>query len=134
MSLHLLKAAEPLAFLSLPLLAKLPDPQSSESIGWLMVAGGALLVIIKNASDLYRSWFVKSPADHDTFATKADVLKLEAEVDGDVSRVEHRLELWATELRTKIDQQDTTSSESREQTERALGRIEGKIDALRVRR
>ena len=112
------------AFFSLPMLAQLPDPKSSESVGWLVLTGAAILVIIKNGSDLFRSWFIKNPPDHDRYASRADV-------DSEIDRVEQRFEIWLTELDKKLDAHAKESHSSREQIERAVGRIEGKIDSLK---
>lgn len=120
-----------LAFFSLPVLAELPDPKSSEALGWVMLILAGLLVIAKNASDLIRTWFFKSPPDHDRYASKSDLTALELEMDKDVLRVEHRLEEWATGIDTKLEKHIRDSNAGRQETERALGRIEGKIDAIK---
>jgi hypothetical protein len=132
-------------FLALPFLAKLPDPESSESIGWLVMALAALLVIIKNASDLVRSWFFKDPPDHDRYAKKEELAAVKAEAAkatlqahdhaaASVAAVEKRFSEWLTGVDHKLDMHVKSSSESREETERALGRIEGKLDAMRNKR
>ena len=115
------------AFFALPVLAQLPDPQSSESVGWLVLTGAAVLVIIKNSSDLFRSWFVKSPPDHDRYAQKAAV-------DKESARIEARFETWMEEMCQKFEAHAKDSHAGREQIERAVGRIEGKIDAIKSQR
>ena len=135
-------AASTVVLFAVPVVAQLPDPKSSESVGWLILTGAALLVIIKNGSDLFRSWFVKNPPDHDRYASKDELAKVEkqvteakaeirAEAAKETKRVEERFEEWLADIDKKLDKHAKDSHDSREQTERALGRIEGKIDGLK---
>ena len=89
-----------------PYLAQLPDPESPEAIGFLVIGIAALVGLIsstiKNVLDIAHSMRAK-PGE---FATKEDVSRLEGRLDASESE-------WREELRA---------------IHRALGRIEGALE------
>jgi hypothetical protein len=92
-----------------------------------------VLVIIKNASDLFRSWFIKpanNPPDHDRYATKEELKASKESAAKEVVRVEKRLEDWAGDVTNALNAHIHANQKAREDVERSLGRIEGKIDGL----
>jgi len=73
----------------------LPDPKSAESTGWLILSIGGLVVTAYYALMVWKMLFpTKTPPDHETYATKAEVAKLEVEHEEEMKRIERRFEQW----------------------------------------
>lgn len=105
-------------------------------MGWI---AGVIFCIVGMANqgvDLWRKMFpAKSPPDHETYATKVEVSKLEQEHEEEMERIENRFEGWMeqqakqhlesmTELRKALN----AFSEWQMTIERALGHVETKAD------
>jgi hypothetical protein len=94
----------------LPSIANLPAADSSAAVGWLFVALGVLFLGIEAAGRVYDRFKGKKPhsLDLQTFTTKKDHEALSQRVDK--VEAEHNFQTHATQ--------------------RALGRIEGKLDII----
>ena len=57
------------------------DPTSYNAVGWIIVAVAGIVAMANQGVDLWRKMFpVKSPPDHETYATKVELAKLEEEI------------------------------------------------------
>lgn len=108
------------------------DPTSYNAVGWIIVAVAGIVAMANQGVDLWRKMFpVKSPPDHETYATKVELAKLEVEHEEEMKRIEHRFEQW---LEQQSKQHEESMKELRGWRE-DLGRwqmgienIVGKID------
>lgn len=97
--------------------AKLPDSNSSEAIGWvllLLVALGSALLVFFKISDRVRG-SKPDASDLQTFATKKELQEVKLD------------------MKTLSGRVDTVEADSNFQnfaTQRALGRIEGQLNTL----
>ena len=121
----------------LPLLADLPSPESPESVGWIVltvagIAGGLYYVLM-----CWQLMFPKkSPPDHDVWATKVELAKLEKDHKAEMERIEERFEEWLTQQAKQHDEQMKLWAEWRDKmgewqrsVERAIGHVETKAEA-----
>lgn len=75
--------------------SSLPDPTSYVAVGWILGVIFCIVGMANQGMDLWRKMFpVKTPPDHETYATKAEVSKLEQEHEEEMKRIEHRFEQW----------------------------------------
>lgn len=112
------------------------DPQSYQAVGWIIVSIGAILGIAHYGVQIWRALFpAKHPPDHEVYATKAEMMKLEAAHLGEMKRIEKRFEEWL-EARGKQHQETMAMWQEWRQDlqkwqltiERALGHVETKAD------
>jgi hypothetical protein len=112
------------------------DPTSYIAIGWIIVAIAGLVGMANQGMDLWRKTFpTKSPPDHETYATKAELAKLELGHKEEMRRIEDRFEQWMTqqaaqhrESMDKTEEAIEKFSEWQLAIERALGHVETKAD------
>jgi hypothetical protein len=112
------------------------DPTSYSAVGWIIVALAGIVAMANQGVDLWRKMFpAKSPPDHETYATKAEVLKLEQEHEEEMERIESRFEGWMeqqvkqhTESMTELRKALHAFGEWQMTIERALGHVETKAD------
>jgi hypothetical protein len=120
----------------LPLLAQLPDPSSSASVGWLVLTVAAIAAALNQITSL---WFRlhprKMPPDHEVWATKLEVAKLEKDHKEEMQRIEKRFAEWITQQAEQHDEEMAVWREWKESLdkwsrniERALGHAEAKVD------
>ncbi len=82
------------------------DPASYQAVGWIIVAVAGIVAMANQGVDLWRKMFpAKSPPDHETYATKVELAKLEVEHEEEMKRIEHRFEQW-------LEQQSQQHAES----------------------
>lgn len=118
------------------LLADLPDPESYQSVGWIVVGLSSVAVAVYYVLEIWRMLFPKEqPPAHETYATKAELKELEADTEEEIKRVEDRFEEWiegtqenhrdsVAELRRTLE----AFTEWQRSIERGFGRMEAKIE------
>lgn len=122
--------------LLLPLADALPDPKSPESVGWLVltVAAGAMAL-----NQVVSLWFKvnprKIPPDHEVWATKVELAKLEKDHKAEMARIEQRFSEWITQQAEQHEEEMKIWREWKESLdgwrlsiERAIGHVETKAD------
>jgi hypothetical protein len=132
---------EALPILALPVLAQtgLPDPTSPAAIGWLLAGAFALVGMANQGMELWKKISpTKNPPDHETYASKVDLARVQAEHEKALNRIENRFEEWIEgndrafkEELKGISAWRHTQQEWMQTVERSLGRIEAKTDAIR---
>lgn len=86
-----------LSLFSLIVLAQsvLPDPKSAESVGWFVLTAAAAAAAINQGASFWQKVNPKeSPPNHETYATKKELAKLEADHEEEMRRIEGRFETW----------------------------------------
>ena len=122
-ALSALSAAEP---------SSLPAPDSPSSIGWLLGGLAALLVIANQILTFIRH-FRQDPPHHALYATKADLAKLETDLDARIAGLstasaQSREKVYnlLAELRDAIARLETQAETQAQQ----LSRLDIKLDAV----
>jgi hypothetical protein len=119
-----------------PILAELPKPDSPESVGWIIIILGGLVMTAYYCIMAWKALFpAKVPPDHEVYATRSQLLKLEVDMKGDIKRVEERFEEWLEQQAvnhkdemTLLGQWKNELQGWQRQMERALGHVETKAD------
>ncbi len=114
----------------------LPDPKSYEATGWLVVGLSSLIIGVYYVLLIWKMLFpAKSPPDHETYATKSEVAKLEIEHEEEMQRIEKRFEEWLEQQAKQHGETMKVWSQWRDslegwknQIERAMGHVETKAD------
>ncbi len=79
----------------------LPDPKSYEMMGWLMAGIAALAVTV---NQVLGAWHKvnppPTPPNHEVYATKSELTKLEADHEKEMKRIEDRFEAWLEQNET----------------------------------
>lgn len=120
----------------LPLIAQLPAPDSPESVGWLVLTISGILGGAYYAVSAWRTMFpVKNPPDHDVWATKLELAKLERDHKEEMKRIEDRFEVWLDQQAKQHDEKMKLWGEWRDgfsdwqlKIERAIGHVETKAE------
>lgn len=128
------------ALLSLcPLLADtatLPDPKSPESVGWLVLTIAAVAVALNQVMSVWMKLHPKKlPPDHEVWATKLELTKLEKDHKEEMARIEKRFAEWITQQAEQHDEEMKVWREWKGSLdrwtlsiERALGHVETKAE------
>ena len=115
--------------------ATLPDPSSPAALGWLILVFAGALVVINQALAIHRHFRADPPA-HATYATKADLAKLETDLDARLAGLskasaESREKIYTglTDIRDAIARLETQGSDQTRQ----LARLDVKLDHVAER-
>lgn len=122
-----------------PLLAdsgSLPDPKSPESVGWLVLTIAAVAVALNQVMSVWLKLHPKKlPPDHEVWATKLELAKLEKDHKEEMARIEKRFAEWITQQAEQHDEEMTVWREWKGSLdkwtltiERALGHVETKAE------
>ncbi len=96
----------------------LPDPKSAESVGWFVLTAAAAAAAINQGASFWQKVNPKeTPPNHEKYATKSELAKLEADHEEEMKRIEQRFETWLEqndkhhreEMRLLNDWKDTMS-------------------------
>lgn len=120
----------------LSLIAQLPAPDSPESVGWIVLTISGILGGVYYAVSAWRTMFpVKNPPDHDVWATKAELAKLERDHKAEMHRIEERFEDWLEQQSNQHEEKmklwgqwRDSFSDWQKGIERAIGHVETKAD------
>ncbi len=118
------------------LLAQLPPPDSTEAVGWIVLTFFGLAAGFYYVLMCWQALFPKkSPPDHDVWATKVELARLELDHKGEMRRIEQRFSEWISQQdkqhEEKMDKWDQWHKELVQWqllTERALGTIGTKAE------
>lgn len=73
----------------------LPDPKSAEAVGWLVLTVAAAAVTFSQIVSGWQKLFPRqTPPNHEVYATKAELAKLEKDHEEEMGRIEERFEKW----------------------------------------
>lgn len=119
------------------------DPASWQSQGWIIAGIFALIGSANQGMALWERLFPrKSPPDHELYASKAEVLKIELAHKHEMVRIERRFSEWLEQNDRHHNEEMKLLGEWKDEmkewqldVERSLGKVETKADAaLRPRR
>ena len=131
------------SFAFLSILAEFPGTEDYPKIGWTVVMLAAAIGAANFTVDLWIKMFPKdNPPLSVIYATKQelvmvekvlteDLINLEAAHLAGAKRVESRFEHWIESIEKMREDRAKTTDESFSEIQRALGRLEGKIDSLK---
>ena len=116
--------------------ADMPEPTSYLAMGWIIAAIFGLVGLANQGIALWdRLHPKKTPPDHETYATKAELAKAKTEHEASDQRIESRFEQWMQQQQSQHDEsmdklQDAMIAFGAWQLtiENALGRIGTKAD------
>jgi hypothetical protein len=124
----------------------LPDPAHWMTMGWVVAALFGLVGLANQGLELWRKLFpAQSPPMHLTYATKAEVEavndavnaemdQLSDRLDETTQRIEKRFAEWLEQMSSQIGGDSKDLNHWKLEIERALGRIEAKVDTAKPRR
>lgn len=105
-----------------------PLPDNTMWAGLLALGLFAVLVAVEKAVSIYSKTRKPIP-DHELYATKAELNKLEASFSSDIDDVKNQMTLGFQQLGGRLGQMESTLSHLTNDMSYALGRLEGQITA-----
>ena len=121
----------------------MPPPSSAEAVGWVVLSIAAACLALNQIAGFYFTLSPrKTPPDHETYATKAELAQAKKEHQESDARIERRFEEWMEQQQeqhkeniAKLEEAMDKFGEWQQSIERALGHVETKADvALGKRR